>query len=618
MCGFLGEFMFQDNGITSRSNFESLLKLSKHRGPDSTLVISQKTFQLGFNRLSILDISHHGNQPMISPSNRYVIVFNGEIYNYKELATTYELKNLKSTSDTEVLVHLIDQFGAEEAIKKLNGMYAIVVMDKDKNRFFLSRDFAGIKPLFYGVSREGLVCASQFDQVFQHPMFRSKLNIRKDVMKEYFGLGYMQSPNTIYNNIFQVNPGELISVSQDGTIHKKVLLRFATKLNSNSNFKDVFTTKRYDSLLHDVIKKQLVSDVSIASFLSGGIDSPLIAAIAKSQKNDIEAFTIGVEDKKFDESEKAIAYADYVGLKHHIEHIDESSLIKYIDRHFQFFSEPFGDYSSIPTYAITKKAKSRHTVMLSGDGGDELFFGYPRMLDVYKNRFWFKIPHAIRKPLIRVAIKLKLAKTWGPFFYDKIDQWVLAKQLHISKRNLNTIITDTNFSKELKALYTIPKRKQTKENLLHWLRYNEFYAHMQRVLVKVDRMSMANSLEVRVPLLDKASINFAWNYMPKFKNNRFKLKDILKKMMTLYYPSKVIEEEKKGFSVPIEIWLKTHLKSDVENVIFEKPLYGEKHINKEVLLEYVTRFFNGEHNEAWGVWHIYAWQKWALGQKLIR
>lgn len=617
MCGFLGEVMFEDTSITPKSDFESLLRLSKHRGPDNTLVLSQKSFQFGFNRLSILDISHHGDQPMESPSKRYVIIFNGEIYNFRELAESYQFLDLKSTSDTEVLVRLMDLLGIEEAIKKLNGMYAIAVMDRDIDTLFLSRDFAGIKPLFYGLSNKGVVCASQFDQVFQHPIFQNHLTIRKDVMKEYFGLGYMRSPNTIYKDIFQVNPGEFISISQQGSVQKKVLHTFDKVLKPSNRFDDTNYTEKYNSLFHKVIKNQLVSDVSIASFLSGGIDSPLICAVAKSQKQDIEAFTIGIANKKFDESKKAATYANHIGVTHHIAFINEASLIEDIDRHFQYFPEPFGDYSSIPTYAITKQAKSRHTVMLSGDGGDELFFGYPRMLGVLKNRFWFKIPHPIRKPLIRMAIKLKLTKTWGPFLYKNIDQWVLAKQLHISNNNLNAIISNTNFSEELKTIYKTPKDKQTKRELLHWLRYNEFYAHMQRVLVKVDRMSMANSLEVRVPFLDKTSIDFAWEYMPELKNNQFKLKDILKKLMNLYYPSKMIEEEKKGFSVPIDKWLKTHLKSDVESVIFDKPFYGEMYINKEALLKYVAHFFDGTHDEAWGVWHIYAWQKWALAQKLI-
>lgn len=609
MCGFLGEFMFKGE-LSSISEFENLLELSKHRGPDATLLTKHEGFQLGFNRLAILDLSANGNQPKQSPSNRYHVVFNGEIYNYKELKEEYHLTNLNSTSDTEVLVHLIDVLGVEKALMELNGMFAIAVIDEHEGLLYMSRDFAGIKPLFYGISENGAVFASQFNQIFKHPLFESQRLLRPDVMKEYFGLGYMQSPNTIYKHIFQLNPGELLKISRQGEIKRTTLFKFYNKSFDNHKKPELVTEDELDTGFCEVIKRQLVSDVPLATFLSGGIDSPLVTAISKKFKPDIEAFTIGVNDINFDESKKASEYASHIDIKHHIKKINSKELLDCIDTHFTYLSEPFGDYSSIPTFIITKLAKQQNTVMMSGDGADELFFGYPRMLDVMKKRHWFKIPHVLRKPLIRLAIKLRLTSSWGPYMYNELSDWVLSKQQHISGSGLETIIPNTSFTKELKGLYN-NGNFDSKTKLMGWLRSNEFYGHLQRVLVKVDRMSMANSLEVRVPFLDKKMVELSSMYFPQYKNNEFVLKKILKETMAHYYPKPMIETKKRGFSVPIAAWLRTHLKDDLKKMVFETTIYGDEFINAQGLKEYVSAFLDGKHEESWGVWHIYAWQKWA-------
>ena len=616
MCGFLGEFSFNQSNLTFAKEFETLLAFSKHRGPDASIIKSGKNFQLGFNRLAILDLSKNGNQPKQSPSGRFHVVFNGEIYNYKELEVKYSLLNLQSTSDTEVLIHLLDKLGIEDTINQLNGMFAIAIVDTFTNEFYLTRDFAGIKPLFYGVSNKGIVTASQFNQVVKHNWFKDSLQFRKEVLKEYFGLGYMQAPNTIYKNIFQVKPGELIKVSFNGTIEKKMVCEFKSSLKKAKLKSEKETTQQFDALLHKVISKQMVSDVSLASFLSGGIDSPLICAIAKKQKPSLETFNFGVEHLYYDESKKASEYANHIKASNTIKHIKSEDLIRSINKHFNYFGEPFGDYSSIPTFEITKSAKKEHTVMLSGDGGDELFFGYPRMLDIIKKQHLFNIPHFIRKPIIRLAIKLKLFDSWAPYMYKNLEDWVLGKHLHIGFKYLNKIVPNTKFSKELNALYKLPN-KDSKIAMLHWLRYNEFYAHLQRVLVKVDRMSMANSLEVRVPFLDKENIEFAWSRVPEISNNEFELKGLLKRVMENYYPKELIEKQKKGFAVPIEDWLHTSLKPDLKKVIFESTFYGEEYINVVEVKKYVADYFEKKHNNAWGIWHIYAWQKWAIAENLI-
>ncbi len=436
MCGFLTEYSFIPDNITNKESFNSLLALSSHRGPDSSIIHTEKNYQLGFNRLAIIDLSENGNQPKFSPTKRYHVVFNGEIYNYKELEKKYQLSNLQSTSDTEVLVHLLDLLGVDAAIGELNGMFAIAVIDTITDNLYLIRDFAGIKPLFYGVSDKGIVSASQFDQIFKHSWFKDNITLRSDIMKEYFGFGYMHAPNTIYENIFQVNPGEFLKISKFGSIEKQIFKRFDFKAQIKHGHENE-VVKTLESPLIDSVERQLVSDVPLATFLSGGIDSPLITALAKHKNPKIEAFTISVEDSILDESEVASAYAEHLKIAHQVENVNKTDLLKSIDAHFNKFPEPFGDYSSIPTYLITKIARNKYTVMLSGDGGDELFFGYPRFLDVIKKQYWFNIPFTIRKPIIRLTNKLKLTDTWAPFHYNTLAQFIKEKHTHIFKTTLD-------------------------------------------------------------------------------------------------------------------------------------------------------------------------------------
>lgn len=613
MCGFLAEFSFESQNLTNSSAFEDLLLLSGHRGPDHTNKVRGETYQLGFNRLAILDLSALGNQPIYSPSKRYHLVFNGEIYNYKAITKEFDLNDLTSTSDTEVLVHLLDAIGVAPTIKQLNGMFAISIIDTEDLTCYLVRDVAGIKPLFYGVSENGVVAASQFDQLFKHPWFATDLALRPDVMKEYFGFGYMQAPNTIYEHIYQVNPGELVKITQTGDIKRTDLLTINTTITSNS-IKE--TSKHVDCLLDKSVTMQLASDVPLATFLSGGVDSPLISAIAKQHEPTIKGFTVKVDDEILDESEMARLYANHLNLDHEVEHIHKEELLSAVNAHFKKLPEPFGDYSSIPTYLITKLAKKHYTVMLSGDGGDELFFGYPRMLDVIKQRHWFKIPFFIRKPMVRLGIKFKLFRSWAPYNYKTFSDWYAAKHCHVVGSALDEFFPEVDVSHEFNTIYKF-SGNNTKKELMNWMRLNEYYGHLQRVLVKVDRMSMANSLEVRVPFLDKHVIEEAFHFIPNHFNQNNHLKQVLKDIMRHYYPSTLIHDTKKGFTVPMEHWLRHELAADVKSVIFDTPIYGNDLIASDKLKRYVVNFFNGNHDSAWGVWHIYAWQKWAINYQLI-
>lgn len=606
MCGFLGEFCFNNSVLTEDKKFLELLALSKHRGPDSSGHIRDSGFQLGFNRLAILDVSSAGNQPKQSQSGRYLIVFNGEVYNFKSLIKDFNLSNLPSTSDTEVIISLLDLIGIKETFSKLDGMFAIAVIDKEEHKLYLTRDFAGIKPHFYSIQKQGVVFASQFDQVFKHEWCHNP-SLDPKIVKEYFGFGYMQAPNTVFIGIKQLCPGEMVVIDNNGNAEVAQICSLPKFTNERPELESV---EAYHEIIRKIVDEQMVSDVPIGSFLSGGIDSPLITSIAKSRNEHISAFTIGVDSEKHDESKKAEEYAMHIDIEQEIVTVGTEELLDAINAHFDFFSEPFGDYSSIPTYLIAKKARETKTVMLSGDGGDELFFGYPRMIDMYRQYKWFKIPYGLRKAPIKLAYKLGLINSLGPYYYPTLLEWLQAKQLQIFPSILDEMVPDTNFSSELNSLFSISELSN-KNQLLQGLRWSEFYGHLQRVLIKVDRASMGSSLEVRVPFLGKKSLQYAWKTLPSTLNKPQELKKLLKKCLSLYIPKAIIEKKKKGFTVPIDDWLKGPLKEEVLDLIVQQPIFGEKYIDADRVRKFVTSYFEGNHTAHWGVWHIYAWQKWA-------
>jgi asparagine synthase (glutamine-hydrolysing) len=609
MCGFLGSSFNEDI-----QEFTDLLILGKFRGPDSTQTWENINMRLGFNRLAIQDLSRNGDQPMYSNSKSWIIVFNGEIYNHKDIRENLYNYQFNSDSDTETILAAIEEFGFDKTIKLLNGMFAIAAYNLIDQKLFLARDFSGIKPLYYAVNNENIIFASQFNQIFKHSVFWTNLVLRPEIMKEYFALGYMHAPNTIYEGIFQVEPGQLLVWDLLG---KKICKReyFYTWLDDpilpENNHELV---KEFNDLFGDVVKEQLISDVPVASFLSGGIDSPLVTAHAKNANPNIKAFTMGVNDKTLDESKYASDYANYLKVEHIIENFSENELLDVINSHFDFLPEPHGDYSSIPTFLVCKKARQYATVMLSGDGGDELFWGYPRFNRTISHLNYFRIPGRLRKGIFYILRRFGLDISYAINKDTSLGQWILNKQIHLDK--IDSIFPKHQFSKELLDLYSISTA--SKSQTLLKLRKNEFYGHLQRVLRKVDLMSMGNSLEVRVPFLDKKTIEFSQKISPQLGIKHLTNKLILKNSLSKFIPEYLIMKGKKGFTVPLKEWFMGPLREDLEYCLLKLEIYGSDNLNTDIIKSELNNFFNGIDVSEWGIWHIYSWQKWALANGLIK
>lgn len=613
MCGFLGEI---STSILSENNFIELLNLSVHRGPDQQKSYRDSVCQLGFNRLAILDVTENGMQPLISPSDKFVIVFNGEIYNYKELQHKYKISDsdLKSTSDSEIIRHLIEKIPLNVFAKELNGMFAIAIWDTENMQLSLIRDFSGIKPLYYGLSDSGIVFASQFDQIFKHPSFKQK-ELRPEIMKEFFGLGYMSAPNTVFQNIFQVEPGQYVIWDFNEKIVKEKRLYYNWQVQAKHLDSAKETREMFSLSMNKIIKNQLQSDVPIATFLSSGYDSSLVTAFSKKQKSDIKSFTFGLNDSELDESEDAKVYAEHMKVSHVVSKVHRKELLNSVDIHFKNMSEPFGDYSSVPSFLITKEAKKHATVMLSGDGGDELFWGYPRFRKSLNQAHYFKYPLWLRKLIVPFLRKKDKSLSAALTVTKRFSDWILEKQIHFTR--LDALMVNVDFSSELYDIYQYDNAF-SKSNVLQYLKRNEFFGHMQRTLRKVDLTSMANSLEVRVPFLDKHMIGFSNSIISEFTINHDRPKLILKDTLYQFIPIEKVEKQKKGFSIPIKQWLETDLKENFIKTVIDSSFYGGEHIDEKVLHSLLQDFYsNTKKIDPWGLWHLYAWQKWAINNDLV-
>lgn len=614
MCGFLGEI---SSSLLTEKKFKDLLDLSRQRGPNQQTIWSDSICQLGFNRLAILDTSSAGMQPVKSPSGRFYMVLNGEIYNYKSLQLEHGIldSELRSSSDVEVVSQLLDKVSILDLVTSLNGMFAIAIWDTRFQKLYLIRDFAGIKPLYYGEKENQLIFASQFDQIFKHPLFYSK-RLRPEAMKTFFGFGYMHAPDTVFEFIYQVEPGQMIvwDYAKKSIVEKMYYYQWET---SETLLDSAFSTKeKFKNIIHEAVKKQLQSDVPLASFLSSGVDSAIISAFAKKEYQNLTAFTFGISSHgKYDEREDASKYATYLNLNHIIATAKEADLISQIDAHFKAMPEPFGDYSSLPTYLITQKARMHATVMLGGDGGDELFWGYPRFRKSLHQAHWFRYPLWLRKLIIPFYRKKKPKLSYALERLRRFDAWIMEKQMHFT--DIDSFMPNTYYTASLYKCYEY-KSKLEKSNILQYLKKNEFYGHMQRTLKKIDLCSMAHGLEVRVPYLDKDVIAFSNMIKSEFTVTHDFAKIVPKEALYDLIPLELLNTEKKGFSVPIAHWLKHELKEDFKKTVLDTPIYGAAYLDHVILKKMVANFYDNKLKvDTWGLWHVYAWQKWALHHGLI-
>ena len=576
MCGIFGfssPLSTDDQSSVLREMGNCLI----HRGPDDHGYFQKNHIGMGMRRLSIIDLQS-GKQPIYSNNGNCVIVYNGEVYNYKDLRTDLEDRgyHFHTETDTEVIVNLYQEKGVD-CLHDLNGMFAFAVYDIQKDELFLARDRFGIKPLYYLFENNSFVFGSELKAVIQYPAVNTTISL--EAVDLYLTFDYVPAPWSIFENINKLEQGHYVTL-KNGKLNKKqwYQLTFAPKFDSD---KATDYLEKLDYLIQEAVRRRTVSDVPLGGFLSGGIDSSLISHyLVKSSNTPLKTFSIGFDEPSFDESRYARQMADHLGTEHHEKIFSVDDMKNLIPNIFESMDEPFADASLLPTYFLCSYAKEEVTVALSGDGGDEVFGGYPtyfaRKLAEWIPPWTYSIlkygANLLPVNDDNISFDFKAKKFTEALKYDPDvrHQYWLGSFNHSQKQSLfsNDVKNKLNGKDILTGL--VKNQMQDCDTEDNWERslWQDMRFYLQdNMLVKVDRASMMNSLEVRVPLLDHEVVEFAARIPAKFKYRNTQSKYILKRMAEHHLPNEIVYREKKGFGIPIAKWLKKELKTQFDDMV---------------------------------------------------
>ncbi|MBF0381999.1 MAG: asparagine synthase (glutamine-hydrolyzing) [Magnetococcales bacterium] len=638
MCGITG---FLDPSC-SRNNYhlqataKAMANCIANRGPDDSGEWVDETFgvALAHRRLSIIDLSPLGHQPMVSQSGRYIVVYNGEIYNFPELRK--ELSELgcifRGHSDTEIMLAAIETWGLTVSINKFIGMFAFALWDQDRAILHLVRDRLGIKPLYYGWVDGCFVFASELKSL--KGFSDKKLPINRDALALYMRHNYVPAPHSIFKNIYKLLPGNILTIdSKQSDIEPKITNYWSAKdivyggLDNQFSGSDNEAIKSLEKILGDAVAIRMVADVDLGAFLSGGYDSSLVVALmqARSERK-VKTFSIGFNEDAYNEAHFAKEVARHLGTQHTELYITPQEAMGVIPQLPTLYDEPFSDSSQIPTFLVSQLARKHVTVSLSGDGGDELFAGYHRY-DTGE-RIWNKFGWL--HPSIRSSLAAMMGypstqtydKIFGllnPLLPQQIAQKITGDRVHKLGEILQ-IKTRQDFyrrlvshwkdplkivkdSHEPLSAFSDPTRQADLDDFTQYMMYTDLISYLpDDILTKVDRASMGVGLEARVPILDHRVVEFAWSLPQHMKCRDGQSKWILRQLLYKHVPQKIMERPKMGFGVPIDHWLKGPLRDWGENLLDEKRLEEDGYFDPKPIREKWL-----EHQKGTRRWHYYLW-----------
>jgi asparagine synthase (glutamine-hydrolysing) len=612
MCGLVGALAAAD---TPRDELEApiraLTAVMARRGPDDDGHWSDgRRCALGFRRLAILDLSPSGHQPMTTVDGRHVLVFNGEIYNFRELraALAERGEHPRSSGDAEVVLLALQVWGTA-ALARLNGMFALACYDTRDGTLLLARDHAGIKPLFVARTASGVVFGSQYNQLVAHPWCRAA---RPDPagLGLYLRFGFLPAGFGLHAGLGQVEAGQWMQVDARGAITTGrffALPRWRTPVLRGAEAIDAL-----DDALGRAVRRHLASDVPVGVLLSGGIDSPLVAAEAVRQHTGrLQAFTIGVDDPALDETADARRYAAELGVDHVVETISTGDVVGLVEDVVAACTEPAADYSMFPTLMVSRLAHRHVKVVLSGDGGDELYWGYPgRFGSAIAQARYFRWPRAARL----VAVAARRLRGGAVPTRDVLNFPSLGR-LYQRK---HTVMAEADLAAVFPTLPAIPQafdafaldRTANDDEAAQWVRWNEFHVHLARVLAKVDRASMFHSLEVRVPLLDKEVIEVAWQ--TDWRSCLDLTTRIGKQPLRAALARRVRSQTtaKKGFTVPMADWLRGPLRPLVRELLLDRPALLGLPLAPGAVRRLDDQLGHGDRSKAWGLWLLLSLALW--------
>ena len=635
MCGIAG---FLSSNINPDIVLGDMINAINHRGPDDKGTWFDKNVGIGFahSRLSILDLSSAGHQPMHSVSDNFVLIFNGEIYNHNKLREELEFVSHRSWnghSDTETLLAAIEEWGLDVALKKTNGMFSIALWDKNSKNLFLARDRIGEKPLYYGWVNEQFVFASELKSIKKFPKFNNSID--RSSLALYLRFNSIPSPYSIYKDIYKLEPGQVIQLNSDSKELKKSYfwsIEEVIRDGCSNRFKEApkIIVNNLENVLSNSISSQMQSDVPLGAFLSGGIDSSTIAALMQSKSaNKINTFTIGFNEKEFDEAKHAMLVAKHIGTNHFDMYVNEKDTLDVIPLLPKIYDEPFADSSQIPTFLVSKFAKEKVTVALSGDAGDELFGGYNRY--VFSKKTFNKIlktPILLKKFLSRFMLGFSEEK-WNSMLSGLLRKRIanIGHKIHKAANVLeSSSIRDLHFKlisqiqnpsdwlldgNEHPSVFNDKTERFLELDPIEQMMAYDLISYLPTdILTKIDRAAMSVSLETRVPFLDPEVIKFSTCLPIEFKIRNGVTKWALREVLYKYVPKDLIERPKMGFAVPLAEWLRGPLKDWAESLLDEKRLHEEGFFNVEFVrskwLEHLNCDANWEHQ----LWNVLMFQSW--------
>lgn len=635
MCGIAGIVHFKND---AEKDILNMNRAMYRRGPDAGdfWLDKENRVVLGHRRLSIVDLSENGAQPMMSADGRYVIVYNGEIYNYHELEKQMRRDGYTGTfrgnSDTEVILEAFSFYGTEniagktcgieKTLKKIKGMFALALYDRQEKKIYLTRDRVGEKPLYYGFVNGQFVFASDLASIKAVEGFQNAINT--EVFGLYFQYGYIPTPYSIYQDICKLKPGTWLRLSLSDMqyeLHTYWDMAEAAAYGQKHLFdgSEKEAADQLEKLLKDAVRGQMIADVPLGAFLSGGIDSALVVSIMQAvSERPVRTFTIGFDVKKYNEAEYAAAIAKHLGTEHTELYIDRNDACAVIKQLPECFSEPFADSSQIPTMLVSKMTREHVTVSLSGDAGDELFAGYntyrvaEQEMELLKKRY-HKLPagmnHAIGKACLAISGRKELLYKIGNYLtMDSAE----AAHCYIGAEDVRTGYLAKNriFLPDANHEYTPGFLPGTLNNLM--LMDLKQY-HPDDILVKVDRSGMFYSLETRIPLLDKDIVEFAWTLPVSYKYSEGITKRVMREVLYRHVPRELMERPKKGFSIPLHEWLKEGSMHEWAAQIIHE---GERSLGDLIDQKVVKSYWKAYTDKGvWSekIWYILQMEQWLLG-----
>lgn len=621
MCGISG---FSDRQLFGNKNLiQKFQKILNHRGPDFTNYYEHNPLTIISNRLSILDLTSKGNQPMFSSSGRYAMVYNGEIYNYRDLNNKYlNQYKFKSTTDTETILELIENFGVIKTCNLLDGMFSIALLDKQNDKLILFRDRNGQKPLYYYKLDNSFSFSSEIKLFKYYPNFKQKISEIGE--KLYLKFGYIKYPYTIYQNVFKLDPNYFLELDLKTNTFSLNELYKKQKNNFKKNNNLDQLKNKFEYYLNQSVNKHLISDKPLGCFLSGGIDSSLVTYFAnKNNKNKLHTFNIQFENNDYDESENAKQIANYIGTDHHTLLLNEDKFFQIVKNITKYLDEPFADTSLIPTIFMCQESKKYVDVVLTGDGSDEFFLGYNRYKYLNKLiKYMLPINLHIRKLLKKLLLNLK------PNFIKFIFRIIPIKFTKRDYENFTKFISilDSKSKDEIffniiadNEFFLFPKYKSIFKNKNDYIEsvvnYDQNIYLIENGMTKIDRSSMYFSLETRSPFLSNTLTEFANNISINTHTNYFKdLKIIPKKLFEKLLGKQKIQKYKTGFSVPPDLFFNKKIK---EIIISKCNIYKELNshkINDNLFKKFIDLYLNNQSFDI-NLWKIYIYQSWLENEK---